>query len=151
MYQHILCPVDGSPTSNSGMHEAIQLAKQLNANIRFIHVIDLYVPVFDPMGDFNVVYVDDILRKNAKTVLEKAVVAAREKGVAAESEVRETLGNRVSKLVIEEAEAWPADLIVMGTHGLRGMERLVLGSDAETIVRKSAVPVLLVNNSTKKT
>ncbi|MDZ4211590.1 MAG: universal stress protein, partial [Methylotenera sp.] len=51
-----------------------------------------------------------------------------------------------SKFVLNEAEDWPADLIVMGTHGLRGIGRLVLGSDAQTVVSSSTVPALLVKN-----
>jgi nucleotide-binding universal stress UspA family protein len=72
--------------------------------------------------------------------------------VDADSKVLEAIGGRVSKFVVSEAEEWPADLIVMGTHGLRGIERLVMGSDAETVARTSPVPVLLVRkaSSSKK-
>ena len=146
MYKRILCPVDGSSTSNCGMSEAIQLAKDQNAKLRFIHVIDMYFPIVDATGDFNVINIDDILRKNGKEVLKKAKVAAKKAGIEAESEIIEAIGARVSKFVINQAKTWSADLIVIGTHGLRGVERLVMGSDAETIVRTSQVPVLLVRN-----
>lgn len=62
----------------------------------------------------------------------------------ADSVMLEANSSRISKLVVKQATEWPADLIVMGTHGLRGIERLVMGSDAETVVRNSPVPVLLV-------
>jgi len=146
MYKRILCPVDGSLTSNCGMSEAIQLAKDQNAKLRFIHVIDMYFPIVDATGDFNVINIDDILRKNGKEVLKKAKAAAKKAGIEAESEMIEAIGARVSKFVINQAKTWSADLIVIGTHGLRGVERLVMGSDAETIVRMSPVPVLLVRN-----
>lgn len=146
MYKHILCPVDGSDTSNCGMIEAIKLAKNQQATLRFINVIDLYFPVADATGDVNVVYIDDILRKNGHKVLKNAEAEATKAGIKAESKMVETIGHRVSKLIIDEATAWPADLIVMGTHGLRGVERLVLGSDAETVIRLSPVPVLLVKH-----
>ncbi len=146
MYKQILCPVDGSPASNCGMAEAINLAKDQNAKLRFLHVIDMYFPVLDATGDFNVVNIDDILRKNGKKVLKKAEAAAIKAGVASESEMVEAIGARISKFVVGQAKAWPADLIVMGTHGLRGVERLVMGSDAETIVRTSPVPILLVRD-----
>ena len=58
----------------------------------------------------------------------------------------EAIGGRVSKFVMHQVKEWPADLVEMGTHGLRGIERLVMGSDAETVVRTSTVPVLLVKN-----
>ena len=144
MYKQILCPVDGSSTSNCGMMEAIHLAKDQHAKLRFLHVIDMHFPILDATGDFNVVYMDDVLRENAKKVLNKAEIAAHKAGVEADSRTVEAIGGRVSKFVMQQVKEWPADLIVMGTHGLRGIERLVLGSDAETIVRTSLVPVLLV-------
>ena len=146
MYKKILCPVDGSPTSNCGMMEAIHLAKDQNAKLRFLHVIDMYFPIMDATGDFNVVYIDDVLRENGKKVLKKAEVAAHKAGVEADSHMVEAIGGRVSKFVMHQVKEWPADLVVMGTHGLRGIERLVMGSDAETVVRTSTVPVLLVKN-----
>lgn len=146
MYKQILCPVDGSPTSNCGMIEAIHLAKDQNAKLRFLHVIDMYFPIMDATGDFNVVYMDDVLRENGKKVLKKAEVAAHKAGVEADSRMVEAIGGRVSKFVMQQVKEWSADLIVMGTHGLRGIERLVMGSDAETVVRTSLVPVLLVRD-----
>lgn len=144
MYKQILCPIDGSPTSNCGMSEAIRLAKDQNAKLRFLHVVDTYFPILDVTGDLNVVYIADILRNNGKKVLKKAEDAAHKAGVMADSKIVEAIGGRVAKFVLDQAEEWPADLIVMGTHGLRGVERLVMGSDAETVVRTSPVPVLLV-------
>ncbi|MGZ8258036.1 MAG: universal stress protein [Methylotenera sp.] len=147
MYKQILCPVDGSPTSNCGMIEAIHLAKDQKAKLRFLHVIDAYFPILDVTGDLNVVYIAEILRNNGKKVLKKAEDAAHKAGVTADSKMVEAIGGNVSKFVLGQIEEWPADLIVMGTHGLRGVERLVMGSDAETVVRTSPVPVLLVRNA----
>lgn len=147
MYKHILCPVDGSPTSNVGMQEAIRLAKDQNAKLRFFHVIDTYVPILDMAGDFNVAYMIDILRQNGEKVIKKANAAAEKAGVAADSQTIESVGGRAASYIVAEAEKWSADLIVMGTHGLRGVSRLVMGSDAENVLRTSHVPVLLVKNS----
>lgn len=149
MYQQILCPVDGSETSIFGMHEAILLAKSLNAQIRFLYVIDLYFPVMNISGEFDTVYLDDILRKHGQKVLQQAENEANSAGVKADSKIVETIGHRVSELILDEAKSWPADLIIMGTHGLRGIERIVIGSDAESVVRKCSVPVLLVKNKGK--
>ena len=150
MYKQILCPIDGSPTSNCGMNEAIQLAKDQNAKLRFLHVIDIYFPTMDVTGDLNLIYIDEVLRKNGKKVLKTAEEAAHKAGVIADSKIVEAIGGRISKFVVNEAKECSADLIVMGTHGLRGIERLVLGSDAETIVRTSHVPVLLVKHESEK-
>lgn len=146
MYKKIICPIDGSPTSDCGMVEAINLAKDQNAKLLFLHVIDTYFPILDVTGDLNVVYIAEILRNNGKKVLKKAEGFAQTAGVPAETRIIEALGGRVSKFVLSQAEEWSADLIVMGTHGLRGIERLVIGSDAETVVRKSPLPVLLLRN-----
>ncbi|OIR17595.1 putative universal stress protein [mine drainage metagenome] len=147
MYKQILCPVDGSATSNCGMREAIRLAKYLNAKLRFLYVVDTYFPILDVTGDFNVIYVADMLRDNGKKVLKKAEVAAHKAGIVAESKVVESIGDQVAKCVLDDIDESHADLIVMGTHGLRGVERLVMGSDAETVARSSPIPVLLVRNT----
>jgi len=144
MYKQILCPIDGSPTSDCGMNEAINLAKDQNAKLRFLHVIDLYFPILDATGDLNMVYIDETLRRNGKKVLKRAEDSAHRAGVDSDSKEIEALNNRVSECIVEEAREWSADLIVMGTHGLRGIERLVMGSDAETVIRTSPVPVLLM-------
>ena len=150
MYKQILCPVDGSPTSTRGVGEAIQLAINQSAKLRFIHVIDTYFPILDMAGGMNVVDMTDILRKNAEKVIKQAKLAALKEGVIADSTITETLGSRAASFIIKEAEKWPADLIVMGTHGLRGFARVVIGSDAEYVIRHSTVPVLLVRIGRKK-
>jgi nucleotide-binding universal stress UspA family protein len=144
MYKQILCPVDGSHTSNCGVKEAIHLAKDQDAKLRFLHVIDLYFPILDASGDLNVVYIDEVLRRNGKQVLKKAEEAAHKAGVTSDSKEIEAMSSRVAEFIVAEAEEWQADLIVMGTHGLRGVERFVMGSDAETVARTSPVPLLLV-------
>lgn len=148
MYQRILCPVDGSATSDCGMAEAIKLAKNQNAKLRFLHVVDTYIPTLDVTLDFNVAYLPEILHNNGKKLLQTAEDAARAEGVTVDSHMVESIGT-VSQFVVSEAETWPADLIVMGTHGLRGIKRMVMGSDAETIVRTSPVSVLLVKSPHK--
>lgn len=150
MYKRIMCPVDGSPTSNRGMKEAIDLAKDQNAKLRFVHVIDTYFPIFDGVGNFMPVDMTEVLQKNADKVIKKAKTAAVKAGVVADAEFAETLGGRSSTFIVEKANNWHADLIVMGTHGLRGIGRMVMGSDAEFVVRTSSVPVLLVKAAKKK-
>jgi len=149
MYKNILCPVDGSATSNYGLREAIQLAKVHGAKLRLFHVIDTYVPIIyvDSLPNINVL---DILQRNAETVIETAGNQAKKAGVMADTKIAETLGGNPAEEIVKEAGEWPADIIVMGTHGLRGLNRLVMGSDAENIVRTSPVPVMLLNASKKK-
>jgi len=149
MYKHILCPIDGSETSNRGMTEAIALAKDQNAEVHFLHVVDNYFPIMDATGDFNFVDMTEILKESGKKIIQKANDVANLAGVPASSEMMISYHGQIYKSILECAKKCKADLIVMGTHGLRGFERLVMGSDAETVVRSSSVPVLLVRGKPK--
>jgi nucleotide-binding universal stress UspA family protein len=77
-------------------------------------------------------------------VLGKAEAKARKADVKTEALLVETTGHRVADVILAQARKVKADLIVMGTHGRRGVARLVMGSDAEGVVRGTRVPVLLV-------
>jgi nucleotide-binding universal stress UspA family protein len=144
MYERILVPVDGSETSKRGLKEAIRLAKEQGARLKCLHVIDEHFLAHDYLGFAYMPDLFESLRKNGETILEEASEEAEKGGVSAESVLRESGGIRVSERILDEANAWAADLIVMGTHGRRGISHLALGSDAELVVRGSTVPVLLV-------
>ncbi len=149
MYNKVLCPVDGSETSNRGMQEAIALAKDQQARLKFIHVVDAYFPIIDGVGNFIPVDIKEVLEENAKSIIADAKKIANDAGVEVELEVLNTVGGRPSATIVDHASVWQADIIVMGTHGLRGINRIVMGSDAENVLRTSTVPVLLVSNSMK--
>jgi len=87
------------------------------------------------------------LREHGQAILNEAVASARKQGVAADTETVESPMGPVGAAIAEYAEQWPADLIVIGTHGRRGIRRLVMGSDAEYVVRTTRVPVLLVRGT----
>jgi nucleotide-binding universal stress UspA family protein len=145
MYQRILVPVDGSPTSNRGLAEAIALAKLTGARLRLINVVD--VMVFAMEADAFAGYASDLiplLREGGQKVLDTARMQAESAGLSTDTVLRDGFSGRVCDLVVDEAKAWSADLIVIGTHGRRGAGRLFLGSDAEQILRLAPVPVLLV-------
>jgi nucleotide-binding universal stress UspA family protein len=86
------------------------------------------------------------LHQTAVRILAKAETVARDAGVKAETKLIESTpgGARIASIIAAEAKAWPADLIVIGTHGRRGMDHLMMGSVAENVVRVSPVPVLLI-------
>ena len=86
----------------------------------------------------------NVLRENGGRLLEEAKGTAKAAGVEADTVLYDRLSGEVHELVIREAAEWPADLIVLGTHGRRGVGRAVLGSSAEHILRHATVPVLLV-------
>ncbi|HSF70909.1 MAG TPA: universal stress protein [Methylotenera sp.] len=149
MYQQILCPVDGSSTSDCGMTHAIALAKDQKAHLHFLHVVDNYFPIVDITGDLNYIDITERLREHGKTILTQAIEAAKLADVSASTQLVTSTRGQIYKSILDYAEQCQADLIVMGTHGLRGVERLVMGSDAETIARTSPVPVLLVRTKLK--
>ena len=148
MYQRILVPVDGSATSNAGLAEAIRLARASGGRLRLIHVIDDQSLGFGmaAFGEYPGNWLE-VLRDNGHDVLATGASQAKAAGVPAETFLHDAFLGSVAEIVGKEAAHWPADLIVLGTHGRRGLGRLVLGSDAERILRSSTVPVLLVRGA----
>lgn len=144
MYQRILSPIDGSPTSDRGMAEAIALAKDQGARLRFVHVVDLQPPLLNLGGLAVLPDLSDLVRRDGEQLVERALQAAADAQVEADRVIVESQGGRIADLVLREAAHWPADLIVMGTHGRRGASGLLLGSDAQSVLREARVPVLLV-------
>jgi nucleotide-binding universal stress UspA family protein len=144
MYDRILVPVDGSPTSNLGLAEAIKLAKLTGARLLLLHAIDIAAVSVTPEASAAMPALFDAMRDAGNEILAKARAAAEGAGAKAETVLVDTLAGRVSDLVVDQAKKWKADLIVIGTHGRRGVSRLLIGSDAEQVVRAAPVPVLLV-------
>lgn len=144
MYKHILVAVDGSDTSKLALREAITLVKEWQAQLRIVHVVEEVTFNIDAMYVLDAY--QEAMRKTGEEVLKKAEAVARESGVKAEIKLLEieTLGHRIPDMIVEEAQNWPADLIVLGTHGRRGFNHLLMGSVAEGIVRISPKPVLLI-------
>ena len=142
-YKRILVPVDGGPPSNTGLDEALKLARASRARIRLVHIIDDTIAFNTPDGA-GVNYVLDALRNSAEAALSSAVERVRRAKIPVESDLVENVTGRVADAIVERAKRWRADLIVMGTHGRRGFDRLLIGSNAELVVRYSTVPVLLV-------
>ncbi len=145
MYKNILVPVDGSATSKRGLEEAMRIAKAGDGTIRLVHVVDELVMV-DPEVPIYYQAMIESLRESGKATLAKAEAAVKAQGIPVQTFMLETLGARAADLIVEQAANWPADVIVMGTHGRRGLRRVVLGSDAELVVRHTAVPVLLLRS-----
>jgi nucleotide-binding universal stress UspA family protein len=145
MYQRILVPIDGSPTSTRGLDEAIRLARLTGATLRLLHVLDELV--FVTGLETGATYTKDVLpriRKAGESILVAGKARVGAAGLTADTLLMECFAMRTSEVVIAQAQIWKADLIVLGTHGRRGIGRLLMGSDAEQIVRGATVPVLLV-------
>ena len=146
MYERILSPVDGSPTSDRGLEEAISMAQYTGGRLRLVHVIDELS--FSIGTDAYAGYSGDwlsILRENAAAILQQAMSIVVEADIEADTVHNDSLSGLVHILVAAEASRLLADLIVLGTHGRRGVGRMLLGSRAKNILRYSTVPVLLVH------
>ena len=141
MYKRILVPVDGSATSNNGLAEAVRLAKATGAKLRILHVVDgiAFARAHSPLTADAAAF-----RDSGKKLLEEVMGRLRTQPVRVESVMVENLSGRAADSIVKEAKKWGADAIVMGTHGRRGINRFVFGSDAEIVLRTATVPVLLV-------
>ena len=148
MYKRILVPIDGSSTSIRGLDEAIALAKLCGASLRLVHVLDR-VPM--PAGETYTVDVFGLLREAGERIVQQAKARAAAAGLDVSTFLSEVLPGRVCDVVVEQAKESGAELIVLGTHGRRGVSRLLVGSDAEQIVRVAPVPVLLVRSASGST
>jgi nucleotide-binding universal stress UspA family protein len=143
-YRRILVPVDGSPTAAKGLKEAVKLAKESRARLLLLHVVEEYAAFATPEVGANIGPILDAMRAGGKRTLARIAKSAQRAGARPQTALMENFGGRVADAIVTQARRWRADLIVMGTHGRRGVRRALLGSDAEMVVRHSPVPVLLV-------
>jgi nucleotide-binding universal stress UspA family protein len=141
----ILCPTDYSATSDNAVRYAVEFARKVGAHIRFLHILTPAntpaklpeipeTPSISPEDD------DDVIPESFSSVL----MAEKKKGLSADIRV---LKGDAPKVIAEQAGSWGADLIIMGSHGRSGLQRLMMGSVAEEVFRSSDIPVLLVKKS----
>jgi nucleotide-binding universal stress UspA family protein len=145
MFKRILVAVDASQTGELALETAIGLAAESQAQLRIVHVVDTAnVKIGAELADQYKVSAS--LVDNAQKILNPAERIADAAGVAAEASVItiDALNQRIPEAIADDAEAWSADLIVIGTHGRRGFTRLLLGSVAEGVARLATKPVLRV-------
>jgi nucleotide-binding universal stress UspA family protein len=150
MYGRILVAVDGSDTAQLALRQAIELARGQRSRLRLMHVVDELTG-----GGQRAATLDEFWRAAriaGERILESAQAQAAKAGVEAETKLVEnrTFGaviRRVSNLIVDEAKRWPADLVVIGSHGRRGLSKLLLGSVADGVLRTSPAPVLLIRGA----
>ncbi len=140
MYKRILVPLDGSAASAAALKEALKFAKEQGARVCLTHVYERIKHVVTE----GVVDLTPTLRRQGEQLLADAASRARKAGVKATSALVEAGSRRIPAIIVEQAAAEGADLIAMGTHGRRGVERLLLGSVAEGVARRATVSVLLI-------
>jgi nucleotide-binding universal stress UspA family protein len=151
MFKRILVALDGSAASNAGFKSALQLAGDEHAMLAGLHVLDDSSVTLNFEGAYvPAPYVDKLfqsLRQRGREILKQAEAVAKTAGVDMQPVLVESRGQTIAQTILAQARKAKADVIVIGTHGRRGLSRVLMGSDAEAVVRESPVPVLLVRAS----
>lgn len=138
-----LVALDFSAPARAAAHRALDLARKLKGEVRFVHVFDnRHLPVVPGALIAAPAPYDPQLAKNLLARLTAYVNELGSSGV--ETTVRVRLGSP-SEEILSEAQEWGAEFLVVGTHGRTGLARAVLGSEAESIVRRSKLPVVVVH------
>lgn len=139
MYDSILVPTDGSREVERALEYAFELAHRHDATIRALYVVNAAgyggLPMETALDGVN-----GALRNEGQEAVDRVEELAPD-DVAVETAVRE---GAPSHVIVAEADSASDDLVVMGTHGRGGIDRLLLGSVTERVVRRSPVPVLTV-------
>lgn len=146
MFNRILIAVDGSDISELAMEKAVQLAAGQQSQLRIVHVVDVKMRFGEASGFANKDDLEKVLLESGQQVLRDAAATADNAGIRVETKLLEIedFSQRVAEMIVGEATAWLAELIVVGTHGHRGLGHLFLRGVAEGIVRISPIPVLVI-------
>lgn len=150
MYTRILVAVDGSDSSKKALLESVKLADESNAHLLIVHVVEEnFVYHTGPGFDFGALVA--VVKAEGQRILDSAknLITTSHPSINVETKLVELkiFQGRIAEAIADEAHTWTADLIVLGTHGRRGVSRFFLGSVAENTVRLTATPVLLIKDS----
>lgn len=141
-YQDVLVPTDGSDGARAALDLGTGLASNEERVLHLLSVVDTTSLGVDVRAELQV----DFLEENAREILEDAATVAAEAGI---EDVRETIefGTPIHRAILEYVETHDVDVVVAGTHGRSGLDRYILGSVTEKLVRTSPVPVLTVREA----
>ncbi|KWA18942.1 universal stress protein UspA [Burkholderia territorii] len=145
MYSNILVALDGSDTSSRALDAALNLASETGARLTPVYVVDFLVPAYDMYG-YDPSILIDAFREEGLRVTEDAAKHMKARDVAGTPQISNVApaGEDVAQRIVGLAGEINADLIVMGTHGRRGFQRLFLGSVAERVLRQAKCPILMI-------
>jgi nucleotide-binding universal stress UspA family protein len=146
MFKHILLPTDGSPVSDKAVKRGIEFAKKIRARVTALHV----VPEFKFMADEGITPLSPALKKRfqdegkarAKSMLEAVAKQARARGVRCATLC--VSSDQPHQEIVATARRRKCDLVMMASHGRRGLSSLLLGSETAKVLTHSKVPVLVV-------
>jgi nucleotide-binding universal stress UspA family protein len=147
MSKRIFVAIDSSSTAQKALDEAIRLASALGASLCIATAVDEGPLIQHGMGLGTYIDIDKVkaeMRESSNALLDQSLAQASVAGCPAERLLIESSQRRVAEMIADAAAQWGADLIVVGTHGRRGFERLLVGSVAENLVRIATTSLLLV-------
>lgn len=146
MFKRIMLATDGSKLSQKAVKSAIEMALKFNAELIAVKVIPRYVQAYFEgsftVTDLDVKSIEAQWAAGAQEVLDKITINCATKGVAIETMVIKS--DDISDGLVKAANKWKVDLIVMSSHGRKGIKRLLLGSETQNVLTHSSVPVLVL-------
>ena len=145
MFKHILIPTDGSELSRRAVHVAVQLAKSLGAKLTAFHSIASYsLPISDGMTVYAEAFSPEDYESAEKYAADMlASIQAEAKGSGLEVDTLVVTAAAPWDAIIKAAASNKCDLIVMASHGRRGLEGLLLGSETTKVLTHSTIPVMV--------
>jgi nucleotide-binding universal stress UspA family protein len=149
MYKRIAVAVDGSETSTAALNEAVKLGKVMKSTLLLLYVCEEMPIVWntDGMTPFPLEELTKAFIDAGNKLLRQDKASVAESGLKVETKLVENYNGRIGAVISQEAEKWLADLLVVGTHGRKGINHLLMGSVAEGVMRSAKMPVLLVRGT----
>lgn len=144
MFKRIQIPDEGSRKAILGRQLAVKRARQESEKPRGISVVDEFIAMQNFEAGFNTGDLIDALKETGQRTIANAQKLLKRHHRKVETTVLETVCKRVADVMVGDVANCKADLIAMDTHGRRGINRMVLGSDAKTTLRTSLAPVLMI-------
>jgi nucleotide-binding universal stress UspA family protein len=150
MFRRILVPIDGSDAGNQGLVEAVRLAPPWGSTLRLLHVTCAYPFALEMANPADLEGHRRSLKERADHLLGDAGALARKAGLNVETAISELAHGAPASAIVEDTAGSGCDLVIMGTHGRSALARAVARSNAEEVVRTSAVPVLVVHRPKRR-
>lgn len=142
MYRKILVPLDGSPLAEKVLPHAQALAKSEGAEIVLLRIPAVPSPDFMARNPAQAINIARDLEKETETYLHTEISKLKKKGIKVSGITRD---GPVPEMILDAAEETHADVIAMSTHGRSGVQRWLMGSVADRVVRHSHIPVILIH------
>ena len=147
-YKHIMLPVDGTELARKAEKECIAFAKSIGAKVTAIHVVSHYHLHFQPWATPKSVHtkIEKEHEEEAREIAQKMISALtkRAKADGVECDGLVVVGDHPYEEIINSAEERKCDLIMMASHGRRGLDAVLLGSETVKVLTHSKIPVLVV-------